>query len=607
MDAYENARQWPECALRELREQQSLHEERIAQMLEEHQRRVVDTLQTGLHHIALPEWKPVLTPSMKLPVGAAGGAFPEYHPSPRGPVDDEGLVAAGSSYSQSPGFSPTASTSGKDLAQLDSGSGASRSRMDLDARPRNSPSGAGRPGSVVMPKGRGRKVLFSRKASTCSQSSQESGITEGSTSYYNQNVLGPMENSMHDISELQRSSSYDIFHQGHAPIWSVRVLNSKLFENMVAALITLNAISIGYAADWRMKNLGRPLPLGFRVSDIGFIVAFGIELIVRMHAERRHFLWPYSRNFGWNVFDSLLVICASAEEVIGMFVKSAPNVSVVRLLRILRLVRVVRVFRVMRFFRELRLMVAGIMSCGKALTWAILLLVIIIYIYAVFLMQINSYLLEERPDDVTKDGFWNGRFGSMERTMYTLFKCMCGGINWGEVADPYWDINLAMGLSFALYIAFTVFCVLNILTACFVESATRIGGQDEDRIIMDRIETQQKWISRVKEIFMTGGKNNDASVNWEEFTKAILSKRNRMLLRELELDVDFANPRAIFSLFDVDGNGYIDLEEFAKGIHLLHGPARSLDVMRIKQDMKVVKQEVRTMRRLQQRRPTPLL
>merc|ERR1712039_914678 len=76
------------------------------------------------------------------------------------------------------------------------------------------------------------------------------------------------------------------------------------------------------------------------------------------------------------------------------------------------------------------------------------------------------------------------------------------------------------------------------------------GGQDEDRIIMDRIETQQKWISRVKEIFMTGGKNNDASVNWEEFTKAILSKRNRMLLRELELDVDFANPRAIFSLFD---------------------------------------------------------
>merc|ERR1711998_819054 len=75
------------------------------------------------------------------------------------------------------------------------------------------------------------------------------------------------------------------------------------------------------------------------------------------------------------------------------------NFSAVRVLRVIRLARIVRVIRVLRFFRELRMMLYSVMHCCKSLVWAILLVVIMIYVIGIFILQlVTGYIQDLGPD-----------------------------------------------------------------------------------------------------------------------------------------------------------------------------------------------------------------
>jgi len=238
-----------------------------------------------------------------------------------------------------------------------------------------------------------------------------------------------------------------------------------------------------------------------------------------MVAEGRSFFRPAHKSFGWNMFDSSIVLLTLLNEVNILNV----HLSVVRVFRVLRLVYVVRMVRLMKGFRELRMMVSGIMNCGKTLLWSAFLLTVITYIYAVVCLQISAEWLSDTVSSESLSAerhgtvmFLQDNFPSLNWSIYTLFKVVTGGVNWGEVSDPLERVNVFLIASFPLFIVVTIFCVLNIITAAFVEAASRTSVE-EDASALEHIDERKKWIKDISKIFSRHDTDRGGNLDWDEF------------------------------------------------------------------------------------------
>merc|ERR1719161_91341 len=132
------------------------------------------------------------------------------------------------------------------------------------------------------------------------------------------------------------------------------------------------------------------------------------------------------------------------------------NLGILSVLRILRLTRVVRV---MQFCRELRIMLYGIWHSLRSLMWAIMLLLLVMFVIAVCVTQIVT--------DKIRDGTVSDQMAEKDlhpyrnlfRSAFSLFMAISGGEDWGELAYPLIRITPVLGLLYSVYIAFAVFCV----------------------------------------------------------------------------------------------------------------------------------------------------
>merc|ERR1712050_690027 len=66
----------------------------------------------------------------------------------------------------------------------------------------------------------------------------------------------------------------------------------------------------------------------------------------------------------------------------------------------------------------------------------------------------------------------------------------------------------------------------------------------------------------------------------------------QMQLKSLGVDVLATEPRSLFELFDVDGSGMVDINEFLMGLRRLHGPATAIDTCGIKHGIKLANENI---------------
>merc|ERR1711971_843107 len=145
---------------------------------------------------------------------------------------------------------------------------------------------------------------------------------------------------------------------------------------------------------------------------------------------------------------------------------------------------------------------------GKPLCWAIVLLLIIMYVFGVGLMQILADDLEnriQRGDELNSElgvgSDATAHYGSLVLTIYTLFMSISGGINWETAAAPILRVSPLLAGCFCLYIAFAVFCVLNIVTGIFVDNASKLTMVDEEMMLFNELEDRKRWVREIKRLF----------------------------------------------------------------------------------------------------------
>merc|ERR1711920_315047 len=126
-------------------------------------------------------------------------------------------------------------------------------------------------------------------------------------------------------------------------------------------------------------------------------------------------------------------------------------------------------------------------------------------------------------------------WGSLPTASYTLFLSICGGIDWGVVAGPLMKISPILGGLFCVYIALSIFCVLNIVTGVFVENTKNMLGKDETQLIMETMDARKQWLDEVKILWKK--MEIDDTVNVDTFASRVEDVRIQALFRQLGLDV----------------------------------------------------------------------
>ncbi|CAE7928428.1 unnamed protein product, partial [Symbiodinium sp. KB8] len=175
-------------------------------------------------------------------------------------------------------------------------------------------------------------------------------------------------------------------------------------------------------------------------------------------------------------------------------------------------------------------------------------------------------------------------WGSLAKSMLSLFMSIAGGVSWEEAVTPLDRISTIWTFCFLFYIAFTYFAVLNVVTGVFCQSAIESAQNDHAMVVQSMIDNKTAHLTKIKALFSEIGAEESGVLTIGVFEEKIKTPAVRQYFEALGLDVWDA--WSFFKLLDVDGGGAVEIEEFFLGCLKFRGAARSMDVGKILQDQK---------------------
>eukprot|EP00434_Breviolum_minutum_P033997 symbB.v1.2.030087.t1/scaffold3353.1/size58589/7 len=380
------------------------------------------------------------------------------------------------------------------------------------------------------------------------------------------------------------------------------LVKHQLFEAFFALVVVSNSIFIGIEVARSIEAPRAPRPLAIQVIQYTYTTLFTTELVLRIIAYGTKFC--ISEDWMWAVLD-IFIVASSLWEVAVDIIQAVyeqesdldgmtafMNMKTFRIIRLTRLLKTIQFVKIFRFVMALRMLVTSIMSTLKALFWALVLLILVVYVFGVLFAQaVNDHLLEhdlpepeiERATEPEKTEA--GRyFGSLEQSMLSLFMSIAGGVSWEQVIFPLKKISTFWVFAFVFYIAFTYFAVLNVLTGVFCQSAIESANNDHAMVVQSMLDNKASHLAKIKTLFDELGTENHGILTIGMFEDKINDPAVREYFEALGLDVWDA--WSFFKLLDEDGGGSVEIEEFFLGCLRFRGPARSMDVGRLLQDQK---------------------
>lgn len=276
------------------------------------------------------------------------------------------------------------------------------------------------------------------------------------------------------------------------------------------------------------------------------------------------------------MFDAFLVTMQVIDQMLDLLVQvSISNISAMRVLRILRVVRIVRVIRLLRMISELRSIVASVIGSLKAVGWTMLILLTLIYLVAVYLTQLLIEARISSLSDAAELAEFSRWYGTLPRSLLTLYQAISGGVDWNDAATPLIDnVSPIFGLLFAMYVAFTVLAILNVVTGVFVEAALQSAKEDKEIYL----------VNHIRGVIDGMGAGNNETIDWPTFKASLNTTDMREVFKAIDVDIEDA--AGLFKLLDLNGNGVVTKEEILDGCLGFRGPAKALDLALMMRDIK---------------------
>lgn len=216
----------------------------------------------------------------------------------------------------------------------------------------------------------------------------------------------------------------------------LRVLvESRVFQLAIAALIVVNAVTLGLETSDSAMAAAGPLLLAF---DRAILAVFVAELALKLVA----YGWRFFRD-PWNVFDFVVVGIA--------LLPATGNLSILRALRVLRVLRLISAVP------SMRRVVAALLSAIPGMGSIVALLSLIYYVASVMATKLFGDSFAE----------W---FGTIGASAYSLFQIMTLE-SWSMgIVRPVMEVYPAAWVFFVPFILLTSFTVLNLFIAIIVNA-----------------------------------------------------------------------------------------------------------------------------------------
>ncbi|CAE6971903.1 Cacna1g [Symbiodinium sp. CCMP2456] len=390
----------------------------------------------------------------------------------------------------------------------------------------------------------------------------------------------------------------------------MRGICAVFFDVVSVLVIIANALVMGFSTDVS------PTSSGWDVAELGFFAYYTLEYVIKLRLQGC-FGYYFGEEAAWNWFDNACLVVSFVELLVTYIADPTQDgQGGFMLMRMLRLARLARLVRLMRFrmFRELKLMVLGLFSGLRALCWAIVLLMFIIYTIGVLMRLVSD--VEE--------------FGSMPRSMFTLFRCFgpdgCAAYDGTPLPER---LRLELGMPFfVLYILTTMTVgvgLFNLIMAVFLDNVLKSQGQrkmreigdssaavctdlqlhirrflcepasETERGLFDRLsESAQQKLAHVTE----EGYYRDQATKKKiaEATYQILQEDQVSISKDMftvwlqdpefvtmleEADVDMSDKFRMFDILDVDMGGELSADELVTGLMQLRGDVSKADIVAI--------------------------
>jgi voltage-gated sodium channel len=228
-----------------------------------------------------------------------------------------------------------------------------------------------------------------------------------------------------------------------------RIVDDPRTERAIMTLIFINAVILGMETYPRVMNAVGPL---LELLDRIILAIFVVEIAARVYVKRLDFFRD-----PWSAFDFIVIGIA--------LVPATESFTVLRALRVLRVLRLITVIP------TLKAVVAGLLASLPGMTAILFLIGLIYYVFAIIAIKLFG---GDNPE----------LFGTLGKSLYTLFTVMTleGWTN--DVAKPVMQNHPYAWIFFVTFIVFTTFMVLNLFIGVVVNAmqreAERAEGAERD-------------------------------------------------------------------------------------------------------------------------------
>lgn len=367
------------------------------------------------------------------------------------------------------------------------------------------------------------------------------------------------------------------------------LVSSSHFQNLSSGIICINALFVAHTSDWEMKNLNEPSPMFQTVCENVFFSCYMIELILRLMNHR--FYYFINKDMNWNIFDFVLVMLSLFDVVMALV--SSPegeggssgggNISFMRIFRLLKLAKILRTLRVMKVFRDLAQILESFKNCAISLFWSFIMIVFVIYIFAlIFLQGLTGYLMDNygQVSDTQVEEI-NSSFGSLYTSMVSLYMAVTGGNDWGYYLDLVKKAGVFYELLFLMFTFFFVFALLNILTGVFVEKAVVAAQPDREEIILEQRRKTMEDAHEFKHLCHLLDTDHTGTISKAEFMQ---SMKNELLTSYMAaVGIEVRDVSLFFDMIGIsqDDGEEITIERFVDGCMAMKGLATNFDMQKL--------------------------
>merc|ERR1712176_41958 len=196
--------------------------------------------------------------------------------------------------------------------------------------------------------------------------------------------------------------------------------------------------------------------------------------------------------------------------------------------------------------------------------WTTMLLCLLMYAKAIYLTELVA---ASDIDDGDRDEL-NEYWGTLSRSILSLYQSISGGMSWGLLIKPVMD-HVSVGASivfFSIYILFATLVMLNLVTGVFVDGAQKIIQQ----------EKEEEMVSVLRKTFRRMDEDQSDDISWAEYQTQVVQGGMDEYFHAFNLSME--QGKQLFQLLDVDDSGSLSIDEFVEGSKRLNNPARNVDV-----------------------------